>query len=281
MGKSALTVRFVKDAFLEHYNPTIEGASLVVRRIVALAVLTVPAEHFRREINVNGETIGVSVASCPPSTRVVAHSGHPLVGHLGHRRGRAIYRPQRGLSFGAYSLRSRAVRCCADRDYSSLARVMCSSSGDFARDLIRAAAELRTHSLTQEASLQELEGLRQQILHVKAGEPVRFSSILAFRCLIAHSERPLGYRWHEDGSRESFLPLDILQSLKCRQYNEREVTRAAIQDLASRWNVPFYETSAKKNWHIQEVFSDLAKQMIVRYPNASPKKRHRKDCVIM
>lgn len=178
--------------------------------------------------------------------------------------------------------RSRAVRCCVDRGSSSLARVMCSSSGEFSHGLfVCAAAELRTHSLTQEASLQELEGLRQQILHVKAGEPVRFSSIHAFRCLIAHSERPLGYRWHQDGSRESFPPLGCLPSLKYRQYNEREVTRAAIQDLASRWNVPFYETSAKKNWHIQEVFSDLAKQMIVRYPNASPKKRHRKDCVIM
>ena len=66
------------------------------------------------------------------------------------------------------------------------------------------------------------------------------------------------------------------------QYNEREVTRTALQELASSWNIPFYETSAKKNWNIQEVFEDLTKQMRQRYPDAPPKRRRsKKDCVIM
>ncbi len=65
------------------------------------------------------------------------------------------------------------------------------------------------------------------------------------------------------------------------QYNEREVTRAAIQELVTRWNLPFYETSAKKNWHIDDVFEDLTKQMLKRYPNEAPKKRRKKECIIM
>jgi hypothetical protein len=66
------------------------------------------------------------------------------------------------------------------------------------------------------------------------------------------------------------------------QYNEREVTRSAIQELASAWKIPFYETSAKKSWNIQEVFEDLIKQMRQRYPNAPPKRRRNKhDCTIM
>lgn len=65
------------------------------------------------------------------------------------------------------------------------------------------------------------------------------------------------------------------------QYNEREVTRQAIQELASAWKIPFYETSAKKNWNIQEVFQALTKQMRQRYPEAPPKKRRKKDCIIM
>ena len=35
---------------------------------------------------------------------------------------------------------------------------------------------------------------------------------------------------------------------------EREVQRSAIEALATRWNLPFYETSAKKNWHVNDVF---------------------------
>ena len=66
------------------------------------------------------------------------------------------------------------------------------------------------------------------------------------------------------------------------QYNEREVTRQAIQELASAWKIPFYETSAKKNWNIQEVFQALTERMRQRYPNPPPKKhRNRKDCIIM
>lgn len=68
------------------------------------------------------------------------------------------------------------------------------------------------------------------------------------------------------------------------QYNEREVTRQAIQDLVARWKLPFYETSAKKNWHINDVFEDLTRQMRKRFPNEPKQKRRSKkdrDCIVM
>ena len=80
-----------------------------------------------------------------------------------------------------------------------------------------------------------------------------------------------------------FPVLDSNDTLMVKeQYNEREVTRSAIQELASAWKIPFYETSAKKNWNIQEVFEDLVKQMKQRYPDApSKRRRSRKECIIM
>ena len=63
----------------------------------------------------------------------------------------------------------------------------------------------------------------------------------------------------------------------CVQYNEREVTRPAIQELVSRWKLPFYETSAKKNWHVNDVFEDLTRQMRKRYPNELQKRNKKKD----
>jgi Ras-related protein Rap-1A len=65
--------------------------------------------------------------------------------------------------------------------------------------------------------------------------------------------------------------------------NEREVKRDAIQKLASKWRLPFYETSAKRNWYVTEVFEDLVRQMRARYPaDPIPKKKPSpRRCIIM
>lgn len=55
--------------------------------------------------------------------------------------------------------------------------------------------------------------------------------------------------------------------------NEREVQRNTIQSLASQWDLPFYETSAKRNWHVGDVFEDLLKQMRARYPDEDKRKK--------
>ena len=62
-----------------------------------------------------------------------------------------------------------------------------------------------------------------------------------------------------------------------------------MQSLAAKWGLPFYETSAKNNWHVTDVFQDLLGQMRLRYPNeplrkrkSKNKPRHRIDrCLIM
>lgn len=68
--------------------------------------------------------------------------------------------------------------------------------------------------------------------------------------------------------------------------NEREVHPSTIQTLAARWNLPFYESSAKRGWHVADVFEDLVRQMRERYPADAlgQRRRHKswnKPCVIM
>ena len=50
-----------------------------------------------------------------------------------------------------------------------------------------------------------------------------------------------------------------------------------------QWGIPFYETSAKRGWHVNEVFNDLLTHMRRRYPNGAVKARRRKwdQCVVM
>lgn len=75
----------------------------------------------------------------------------------------------------------------------------------------------------------------------------------------------------------------VVVGTKLDLVTEREVSRLAIQDLSSQWGIPFYETSAKRNWHITEVFEDLLRQMRKRYPADPLKKRKKRPsaCAIM
>ncbi|KAF8072139.1 ras family-domain-containing protein [Lyophyllum atratum] len=105
-------------------------------------------------------------------------------------------------------------------------------------------------SLTQEASLKEVDNLRKQIYRIKGGD--------------------------------TGIPI-VVVGTKLDLVNEREVQRSTIQSLASRWALPFYETSAKRNWHITDVFEDLVKQMRVRYPVETARKPRKKPsiCIVM
>lgn len=89
-----------------------------------------------------------------------------------------------------------------------------------------------------------------------------------------------------------FLPWVIVcarRLMAIEKAREREVTRDTIKDLAARWGLPFYETSAKNNWHVTDVFHDLLGQMRRRYPDEPLKKRKEKTksrnridrCIIM
>ncbi|KAJ8692770.1 Ras- protein rsr1, variant 2 [Pleurotus ostreatus] len=145
VGKSALTVRFVKDQFLDHYDPTIE-------------------EEYRRTITVDNELTSLEVLD----------------------------------TAGA-------------EQFTSLNEVYIKAGRGF----------ILVFSLTQEASLKEVENIRQQIYQIKGGG--------------------------------TNVPI-VVVGTKLDLQSEREVQHATIQSLASRWNLPFYETSAKRNWHVNDVF---------------------------
>jgi len=75
----------------------------------------------------------------------------------------------------------------------------------------------------------------------------------------------------------------VVVGTKLDLVNEREVQRSTIQSLASQWDLPFYETSAKRNWYVTEVFEDLLRQMRARYPVDLVRKTKKRSsiCVIM
>jgi len=100
-------------------------------------------------------------------------------------------------------------------------------------------------SLTLEASLREVTSLRQQILRIK-GENSR-------------------------------VPM-VLVGTKLDLTNEREVSRSHIEELAARWRIPVYETSAKRNWDVSQAFEDLVRQMRQYYPVEEPSRRKGRKC---
>ncbi|KAG9315122.1 P-loop containing nucleoside triphosphate hydrolase protein [Chiua virens] len=125
-------------------------------------------------------------------------------------------------------------------------------------------------SLTQEASLREVDNLRQQIYRVKGGEAVISAYTFALQGMLNRVIMQA-------------VPI-VVVGTKLDLVDEREVSRNTIQSLVERWGIPFYETSAKRNWHVSDVFQDLVKQMLARYPDdPSCKKsgRFRKPCTVM
>ena len=57
VGKSALTVRFVRDEFVENYDPTIEGAQLYapyVLQMMPTRASSIYSEEYRQIVEVDG-----------------------------------------------------------------------------------------------------------------------------------------------------------------------------------------------------------------------------------
>ncbi|KAF8185493.1 P-loop containing nucleoside triphosphate hydrolase protein [Mycena galopus ATCC 62051] len=81
----------------------------------------------------------------------------------------------------------------------------------------------------------------------------------------------------------------VLVGLKSDLAYERQVDAATIESLSTQWNIPFYETSAKLNWHVHDVFEDLVRQLRVKYapdpdlsdPVMKRKKMQQGPCIIM
>ncbi|KAK0469951.1 small GTPase superfamily [Desarmillaria tabescens] len=176
VGKSALTVRYIRDVFIDYYDPTIE-------------------EEYRRTVHLDGELSTLEILD----------------------------------TAGA-------------EQFTSLNEVYIKAGLGF----------VLVFSLTQEASLKEVDHLRQQIYRIKGGD--------------------------------TNIPI-VVVGTKLDLVNEREVQKGYIQDLANRWEHPFYETSAKRNWHVSDVFEDLLRQMRNRYPHSIPSKKRPKrgkdSCIVM
>ncbi|KAJ7282210.1 hypothetical protein C8J57DRAFT_1294846 [Mycena rebaudengoi] len=105
-------------------------------------------------------------------------------------------------------------------------------------------------SLTQKYSLKEAETLRNQI-----------------------------YRTKGLGS----VPI-VAVGLNSDLFHEREVDAATIDTLSTQWNIPFYEASVKRKWHVDDVLEDLVRQLRHRYPPDPVRKRgkwQQESCIIM
>lgn len=87
------------------------------------------------------------------------------------------------------------------------------------------------YSITDESSLKELENLREQIARIKDN---------------------------------TNIPM-VLVANKCDLDESRQVTSQQGVDLANSWGkIPFYETSAKYRSNVDEVFTDLVRQIMKR-----------------
>ncbi|KAF9650180.1 ras-domain-containing protein [Thelephora ganbajun] len=97
-------------------------------------------------------------------------------------------------------------------------------------------------SLTQETSLREIEDLRRRIYHLRGDDRQ--------------------------------IPI-VVVGTKLDLAAEREVSQELIRSYAVRWGVPFYETSAKRNWNVRPSFEDLIRQMRARFPYPAKTKTRR------
>ena len=113
-----------------------------------------------------------------------------------------------------------------------------------------------------------MDSLRQQIYRIKGGNTVCLG-------LLAPSPSALTANFQD-------IPI-VVVGTKLDLPSEREVQKDAMQSLAAKWGLPFYETSAKRNWHVVDVFEDLVRQMRLRYPvdPERKRKRHLRGCLIM
>lgn len=111
-------------------------------------------------------------------------------------------------------------------------------------------------SLTAESTIREIENLRQQIYRVKAIPLPGPRKAASSRPHTSHGE-PSGAPTR-DPSTTSALSLNtvplVIVGTKSDLQGEREVSREAVTRLATLWGVPFYETSAKRNWNVSAVF---------------------------
>lgn len=124
---------------------------------------------------------------------------------------------------------------------------------------------LLVFSITSPSSLEEIAGLRDEIIRIKDDDTV---------------------------------PIVICGN-KADLEEQRAVPRARGFDVSQRWGAPYYETSARNKTNVDEVFTDLCRQILRRedltgeggprndeyesYPQQKKRRRrhHRSKCIIL
>lgn len=92
---------------------------------------------------------------------------------------------------------------------------------------------LLVFSITSTSSLSELDELRDQIAHMKGDDPA------------------------------DPVPI-VLVGNKCDLEDDRAVSRARAFGISQEWQVPYYETSARRRQNVHAVFLDVCRQIIRR-----------------
>ena len=109
--------------------------------------------------------------------------------------------------------------------------------------------------------MREIELLRHQIYRIKGFSPPTGPSP-------ASSNPP--------------IPL-VIVGTKSDLVTEREVSRDLMNKYSTLWGVPFYETSAKMDWNVTEVFIEITRQMKLKVPEEKRARKAKKTgkCVVM
>jgi GTPase SAR1 family protein len=72
----------------------------------------------------------------------------------------------------------------------------------------------------------------------------------------------------------------VLVGNKTDLEDERVVGKDQGQNLASKWNCTFLESSAKAKIHVSDIFYDLVRQINSKNPEPKDKKKKRKCTVL-
>ena len=73
----------------------------------------------------------------------------------------------------------------------------------------------------------------------------------------------------------------VLIGNKCDLEDQREVTSAEGEALAKSWTVPFFETSAKENTNISEVFHKVVQEIWKEEKEAAEPEKKKGGCTIL
>ncbi|RDA89378.1 hypothetical protein CP532_6177 [Ophiocordyceps camponoti-leonardi (nom. inval.)] len=116
------------------------------------------------------------------------------------------------------------------------------------RDLYMKSGQgfLLVFSITSPSSLSELASLREEIIRIKDDD--------------------------DDDDNEASIPMVIVGN-KADLEEARAVSRAKAFSVAQSWGAPYYESSARTRTNVDEVFTDLCRQMLRkddRYTSSAP-----------